>query len=227
MWRRELSWKPWDLSWRAGGLFMVGSMCFALGAFPPYFDRLPAQVVGITFFVGSIFFTSAGLTQLVQVVNDPDSPDPPPTGRRRLWAFHPERTVWWAIVVQIAGMLFFNINTFRAAFVTVTTQDVNRLVWAPDFFGSIAFLIASHLAWWIACGRLWCIRGENADWWIAALNYLGSIFFMLAAIGAYTLPATGSLVDVTWANGGTFFGAVCFFAGAYLLLPSARSAAEA
>lgn len=208
IWHRQLKGSRGDLSRRAGFLFMIGSTCFALGSFPPYYLNLDSWVVGVTFFIGSIFFTSAGLTQLQDVSSGPP--------RRLLQA---ESMVWWAIVVQIVGMLFFNINTFRAAFGDVASDDVNRLIWAPDFFGSIAFLIASHLAWLYVCGKLWCVQRQSADWWIAALNYVGSIFFMLSAFGAFTLPTTGDVVNITWANAGTFLGAVCFFLGAYLLLP--------
>ena len=192
-----------DLSRRAGILFMVGSVCFGLGSLPPYFSNLPARVVGVTFFVGSILFTSAGLTQLQQVREDPG-----------------DRRVRWATVIQLVGMLLFNINTFRAAFVSVPSDEVNELIWAPDFFGSVAFLLASHLAWLAVCDRLWCVRRERAGWWIAALNYLGSIFFMLSAIAAYTLPTTGQVLNIAFVNGGTFVGAVGFFLGGYLLLPA-------
>ena len=60
---------------------------------------------------------------------------------------------------------------------------------------------------------------------MAALNYVGSIFFMLSALGAYTLSTTGDMVNITWVNAGTFVGAVCFFLGAYLLLPRRASSA--
>lgn len=207
IWRRRLKGAPGDLSRRAGILFVVGSACFAVGSFPVYFNNLPAQVVGVTFFIGSIFFTSAGLTQLQDVT----------AGPRRLVQL--DDKVWWATVVQFVGMLFFNVNTFRAAFVDVPTDEVNRLIWAPDFFGSIAFLVASHLAWLAVCGRLWCVRRTSADWWIAALNYVGSIFFMLSAFGAFTLETTGQPVNIALVNVGTFIGAVCFLLGGYLLLP--------
>lgn len=190
------------MSRRAGVLFMIGSTCFALGSIPPYFLNVPAQGVGVTFFVGSVFFTSAGLTQLLQV-----------------WREGGERNVWWAAIVQLIGMLFFNVNTYRAAFVSVSSDEVNQLIWAPDFYGSIAFLVASHLAWLVVCGRLWCVQRERDDWWMAALNYLGSIFFMLSALAAFTLPTTGEVVNLAIVNAGTFFGAVCFFLGAYLLMP--------
>ena len=89
-----------------------------------------------------------------------------------------------------------------------------RLLW---LFGSIAFLIASHLAWQFVCQRLWRVHPEDADWWVSALNYVGSIFFMLSAIAAFTLETTGEVLNLTIVNSGTFLGAVCFFVGAYLL----------
>lgn len=211
VWRRQLQGSRGDLSRRAGLLFIVGSSCFAVGSFPPYFLAASAQVVGVTFFVGSLFFTSAGVTQLQEEARA--------SGR---W-FLVDDKVWWALVVQLIGMAFFNVNTFRAAFVDVATDEVNRLIWAPDFFGSIAFLVASHLAWLAVCGRWWCVRRERADWWMAALNYVGSAFFMLSALGAYTLTTTGDVVNITWVNAGTFLGAICFLLGAYLLLPLRRA----
>lgn len=184
---------------------MVGSACFALGSFPFYFNSFSGRVVGLTFFAGSIFFTSAGITQLVQVRRD-----------------RGDRLVFWATIIQLAGMLFFNINTFRAGFGDVPAGDVNQLVWAPDFYGSVAFLIASHLAWLSVCGRLWRVDRTSADWWVAAVNYIGSIFFMLSAIAAFTIPTTGDVVNITIVNLGTFAGAVCFFLGGFLLLPERR-----
>ncbi len=61
--------------------------------------------------------------------------------------------------------------------------------------------------------------GTIADWWAAALNYVGSIFFMLSAIASFTLTTTGEELNTTIVNSGTFLGAVCFLVGAYVLLP--------
>jgi hypothetical protein len=206
VWRRQLNASTGDPSRRSGILFMIGSSCFALGSVPMYFSNVPGQVVGVTFFVGSIFFTSAGLTQLLEAKGASG-----------------DRLAWWAAVIQLVGMVFFNVNTFRAAFGSVPVGEVNRLIWAPDLFGSVAFLVASHLAWLVVCDRLWCVQRSNDEWWIAALNYLGSIFFMLAALADYTLPTTGDVVNITVVNTGTFLGAVCFFLGAYLLLPQRQA----
>jgi len=207
IWHRHLRGDPCDLARRAGILFIVGSTCFALGSLPPYFLNMSAQAVGVTFFIGSVFFTSAGLTQLLELTRE--------SGRPLLT----HRKIWWALAVQLAGMVFFNVNTFRAAFLDVPSDEVNRLIWAPDFFGSVAFLVASHLAWLVVCGSLWCVRQSSPDWWMAGLNYLGSVFFMLSALGAFFLETTGEVVNITLVNAGTFLGAVCFLLGAYLLLP--------
>jgi hypothetical protein len=56
---------------------------------------------------------------------------------------------------------------------------------------------------------------------------VGSVFFMLSAIGAYVIPRTGYAVDLTLADRGTFAGALCFFIGALLMLTAFRQAAAA
>jgi hypothetical protein len=225
-WRRELAWNPRDLGWRIAALFMVGSLLFALGSFPLYWGLVDARVVGLTFFVGSLFFTAAGYSTFYQVINSTESSGRDAAAGPRFWAWRPRGMAWWSAFVQLVGTLFFNLNTFDAMLTTRTVEQTNRLVWAPDFFGSIAFLVASHLAWLMVCQRLWCVRREDADWWIAGLNYLGSIFFMASAIAAFTLPTSGEVVNITVVNVGTFLGAVCFFVGAYLLLPPAKGARE-
>ena len=188
---------------------MVGSFLFALGSFPFYAQFVDPGTVGITFVVGSVFFTERG--QPLQLRSSYGSED---------------RRLVWAAAVQLVGTILFNLNTVDAMFESLDTEQTNRLVWAPDMFGSAAFLIASHLAWLAVCRRIWCVHRDDADWWVAALNYIGSIFFMLSAIASFTLTTTGQTVNTTIVNTGTFLGAVCFFVGAYLLLP-ARAEARA
>jgi hypothetical protein len=206
-WRRRLGGGAGTLGWWVAWLFMVGSFLFGLGSFPPYGQTVDPTVVGVTFVIGSVFFTSAATGQLVQTVRD--------DGERRLV---------WACGVQLVGTLFFNVNTVHALLDSTDTDAINRLVWAPDFFGSIAFLVASHLAWIVACGALWAVHDDDADWWAAALNYVGSIFFMLSALASFTLETTGEELNTTIVNTGTFGGAVCFLVGAYVLLPPASGA---
>ncbi len=210
-WRRQIGWHPRLLDWRVAALFMVGSFLFGLGSFPLYAQRVDPGTVGVTFVAGSVFFTAAAASQLLQTQRAD-----PPDGRLVL-----------ACRVQLVGTILFNLNCVDAMLDSLDTEQTNRLVWAPDFFGSIAFLIASHLAWLAVCHRLWCVRRDDAEWWVAALNYVGSIFFMLSAIGAFTLTTTGEALNTTLINSGTFLGAVCFFAGAYLLLPARAEVALA
>lgn len=210
-WRRQLGGQAGSLGWWVAWLFMIGSTLFALGSFPPYAQGVDPRVDGATFFVGSVFFTSAGACQLAQTVRE-----------------HLDVRLVWAAAVQSVGTLFFNVNTYRALRDAIdNAHEANRLIWAPDFFGSIAFLVASHLAWIVVCRRLWAVRPDDPDWWIAGLNYLGSIWFMASALASFTLTTTGDELNTTITNAGTFLGAVCFLVGAYLLLPAAEEPAAA
>jgi hypothetical protein len=52
-------WAPGAIGWWIGVLFAVGSTCFALGAAPRYVNAVGVAIDGVTFFVGSLFFTAA------------------------------------------------------------------------------------------------------------------------------------------------------------------------
>jgi len=57
------------------------------------------------------------------------------------------------------------------------------------------------------------------SWWIAVLNMLGSVAFMLAAVYAVFLQSSG---EMQWAWGANFFtlvGAAGFFSASYLMIP--------
>jgi hypothetical protein len=186
---------------------MVGSALFALGSFPLYAQTVDPRVVGATFVTGSVFFTGAAIGQLRQTPRDAGS-----------------RVLRRAGAIQVAGTLLFNVNTVDAMIESLDTERTNRLVWAPDLVGSACFLAASWLAWVTVCQGRWCVRRDDAGWWVAALNGIGSVFFMLSALASFTLRTTGDEVNTTVVNSGTFLGAVCFLAGAYLLLPAAADA---
>jgi hypothetical protein len=210
-WRREVRWNAGDLGWRIGALFVVGSFLFALGSFPPYARWIEPGAVAATFALGSVFFTSAGYSQFLQALNEGSS------GFRYI-GFR-NTLLWWATAVQLAGTIFFNISTFGALVSGLDPQQENRLVWAPDIFGSMAFLVASALAWAALVGFGWTIRRADSEWWVNLLNGIGSIFFMVSAIAALVLPTTGEVWNIALVNLGTFVGAVCFLAGGYLLWP--------
>jgi hypothetical protein len=193
-------WAPRSRAWCVGVLFMIGSACFALGSVPAYVDAVGTAADGVTYFVGSIFFTSAAFLQM-----------------REGW--NVSSVDRWAGGIQFVGTIFFNFSTGHALVTNLTAAEADRTIWRPDALGSICFLVASELAVY-ALGRGWVPWCPGArSWWIASLNMVGSIAFGVSAVASYVIVDTGVLRNAERANLGTFIGAVCFFAGALLLLP--------
>ena len=146
--------------------------------------------------------------------------------RVRFLAWLPRDKGWLAAATQFPGTLFFNGTTFWAITVALDNSQYDKVVWRPDFYGSILFLVSSAFAI-LALGRIRTWRPREAAWWVAWLNMIGSIAFMASAIGAFVIPRTDSAVDLTIADRGTLVGAVCFFVGALLAIPAWRQAGEA
>lgn len=196
--RRRLRREAWG--------FAVGSLCFLVGALPPYAAWVGAVGANLTFFVGSILFTSAALIQLSLSGRRPPRGD---TNRA-------DRADWWAAAVQFAGTLLFNISTFAALAAAIARPEAVGIGWRPDAWGSLAFLVSSTLAV-VATkdrGRLW--DPDARTWHGTWLNLAGSVAFGASAVGAYVLPSTGDLLSEYWANLGTMLGAVCFLVAALL-----------
>jgi YrhK-like protein len=185
--------------WWTGALFAAGSVCFAVASFASQWASAPRPTIGVTFFVGSIAFTSASYLQLTTA-----------TGRDRL-----------AALVQLAGTLFFNVSTFEGMQHGFDARETDLRVWSPDAFGSVCFLVASELALASVCHAWACWRKGSRDWQIAALNMLGSVAFGVAAVTSLVEPSTSEPVSAAVANAGTTFGALCFLAGALLMLRGA------
>ncbi|MHA7135199.1 hypothetical protein [Oerskovia turbata] len=186
--------------------FVVGSLCFLVGALPPYADAVGPVVVGVTFCVGSVFFTFAATVQLSL------------SGRRvpRRGASPADRWDWWSAAVQLVGTVFFNISTAAALGAAVADPSVLGAGWRPDAYGSVAFLASSAFAV-VATrdrGSLWDLDART--WHGTWLNMAGSVFFAASAVGAYVVPQTHSLVSAYWANLGTLLGALCFLVAALL-----------
>ncbi len=180
-------------------LFMVGSACFALGAFQPFASAVAPNLVVAVFFVGSLFFTSAAMLQYLQTTGG------------KLWSWQPSDLAWAAAGIQLIGTLWFNVNTAAARLTGLDAQQENLRVWTPDYIGSVCFLVASLLAVRTLTRPPW---RAGRPWRVAGLNLLGSVFFMAAAIAAYVLPDTGDLLDASVANSGTLLGALCFLVAA-------------
>ena len=187
-------------------LFIVGSALFALGAVPFYAEGVGLEVTAATFFLGSLFFTSAALLQYREAA-----------GGYLVWA--PHDLAWLACAVQLAGTLWFNWSTGNAIRHNLTVVMSEERVWRPDALGSIAFLVASAIAWIDAARADADGQPKSRDWWIGAVNMGGSIAFGVSAVAAFIVPSTDEVWHAELSNLGTFAGALCFLVGAVMLLP--------
>lgn len=215
------------LNWWIGILFALGSSLFALGGvlvlFPVLAQRwsLDLTAVNTVFFAGSIPFTTAAYLQLFQAANVTPSGPAPASGRRReAWlGWRPGDLGWLACALQFAGTLLFNLNTWDARATGLDWLQQDMLVWSPDMVGSGLFLAAGYLAfietsvatgWW---------RPDRLSWWVAAVNLVGCVAFVISAVLAFVPVAAADpawLVAATWF---TVIGAAAFGVGALLLLP--------
>ncbi len=186
--------------------FAAGSVCFLVGALPPYADAAGPVVVGVTFLVGSLLFTDAALVQLAL-----SGRRPPVRGTRPA-----DRWDWWSAAVQLVGTVCFNVSTAAALVAAVAEPSRVGAGWRPDAYGSAAFLLSSALALVATSdrGELW--DTDARTWHGTWLTMLGSLAFAASAVGAYVVPATGTYVSAAWSTAGTIVGAVCFLAAALL-----------
>jgi hypothetical protein len=193
--------------------FALGSTCFLVGPFPGYVQLVGESADAITFFVGSILFTLGGALQSWLAWLQWRSPGG-------------GRAAWWAAIIQSAGTLFFNVTTYQAMHTALTSSEYDRLVWRPDWRGSICFLVSGTIAYVDSPRRgrhRWRpVRGETG-WWQPAVNLLGCIFFGISAVAGYVVPSTGSMLDLAAANWNTSLGAACFLACALDTLRTGRS----
>ena len=195
---------------RMAWAFAIGSSCFLIGPFPGYQQLVGPEAAAVTFFVGSIFFTAGGALQSVLAWADRGQD---PQGR----------AAWWVAIVQSAGTLFFNVTTFRALSVTLSNPQYDRLVWRPDAFGSICFLVSGAIAYRVSDRHGLMPSRSGPGWWQPAVNLLGCVFFGISAVAGYLVPSTGSMVGLAASNWNTALGAACFLACALgALRPTGR-----
>src|SRR4249920_2410350 len=122
--------------------FALGSTCFLIAPFPGYAELVGDSTDAITFFIGSILFTAGGGLQS--------------------WLAWSERhssggggAAWWAAIIQSAGTLFFNVTTYQAMHTALTSPEYNKLVWRPDWRGSICFLVSGAIAYRASARHGW------------------------------------------------------------------------
>lgn len=189
--------------WMAA-LFALGSVCFVVGPFPGYAQWVGAHADAVTFFAGSLLFTGGAALQAAIAFPERHGAVPGDDGR----------AAWRAAAVQLAGTLFFNLSTAHAVRTSLTDSSYDRVVWRPDAFGSICFLISGAIAYRAAAGR-----AEREP----AINLLGCVLFAIAAVAGYVVPTHGSPLALAAANVTTTLGALCFLTCAVDTLRTGRT----
>ena len=110
--------------------------------------------------------------------------------------------------------------------VALTSSEYDKLVWRPDWRGSICFLVSGAIAY-VASPRHrwhgWLPVRRSEGWWQPAVNLLGCVFFGISAVAGYVVPSTGSMVDLAASNWNTSLGAACFLACALDTLRSGHA----
>jgi hypothetical protein len=183
--------RPLSERWVAAG-FAIGSVCFFVGPFPGFVQLVGARADAWVFFAGSLFFTAAAALELVHASTHAN-------GRRD--------GTWWSAAIQFAGTLFFNLSTGDVLISGLDALQEDKLIWAPDAFGSACFLASGIIGY----------RVSDRPRTMAAINLAGCVFFAIAAVASYIVPDSGSTLDLAAANWNTCLGALCFFAGALML----------
>jgi len=214
-----------DLNQWIGAIFALGAALFAaasgLSLMPQIAQHLALNDADISalFFAGSIPFTTAAYLQLVQAANAPVW-EHPATGKKKLnwFGWRPRDIGWLSCVLQFAGTLLFNINTFDGMRTDLTWVEIDLLVWVPNLTGSLLFLSSGYLAFVEVCHRHLAWLPGSLNWWITLLNLGGCVAFMIAAIYSFTLPGGEVVTDTNIAIAFTLAGALGFLSGSLLML---------
>ena len=188
-------------------LFVIGSSLFAIGTAPGLAMLCYPDATNLLCFMGSWFFTSAALIQLL--LSRPSM--------SRTWNMPSTRAECLSSAIQLFGTLNFNLSTGAMLWAQrVTTR--RHLVWWPDAAGSAAFLVSGALGVVAVILTVGLVRVKSRLWLAACTSMIGSIAFGASAIGAF-ITKTGSTEDAQLAQLGTFGGALCFLIAALLRLP--------
>jgi hypothetical protein len=183
-------------------------------------DHFSSFASNLTYFTGSIFFTSAAYGQLLQAVNANIAQLPNMREKQKSWH-------WWArgfirspgflsAASQFIGTVLFNLNTFDAMQNFHSPADEHFFIWVPNMTGSLLFLVSSFFAWIEIYRDDYIKRFVTVTWWVVWFNIIGSLLFFFSALYGYVNPFTGAVPDGSLSVTFTLWGAVCFYLGAHL-----------
>lgn len=222
-------WQTARYNWIMGLVFVIGSSLFMLGSamalFPALVKDLPGWTTNVTFFMGSIPFTTAGYLQLFQAAN---SDERYTSGKVRpaLFGWDLKSPGWLSSSTQFVGTVAFNFNTFDAINTPKGWVAQDIVIWVPGMIGSILFLVSAYLAYIETSHAHFPHPRREIAWWIVAINLLGCIAFMIASTIAYTPQHAWPAWVMNASNANLWFGAFCFALAAALSMREARHAAH-
>jgi hypothetical protein len=196
-------------------LFVVGSSLFALATAPGFAKVGGAGASNLLCFIGSWFFTSAALIQLL--LSRPSM--------SRSWETPSVRLECLSAVIQLIGTVRFNVST-GAALWAHRIPGRRDFVWWPDATGSVSFLVSGALGVVAVTLAVGIVALKSREWLAAWTNMIGSLAFGVSAAGAF-ITSNGVTDDALLANMGTFVGALCFLSAALLVMPKRVSPSPA
>jgi hypothetical protein len=220
-------WMVHKINWWIGSLFALGSALFVLGSvlslWPGFAQiwQLSAEDVNLIYFFGSIPFTTAAYLQLHQAAqSERTAIHQRDKNIKSHWiGWYPSSVGWLSAATQFLGTLLFNVSTYDAQLPHLDRLQQDQIIWAPDFAGSVLFLISGYLAYIEFGHSYWVWNPARLSWWVVTINLLGCIAFMVSAFFAFIPSAPSSLDDVTVSVSFTLAGGVFFLGGSLLMLP--------
>jgi hypothetical protein len=93
----------------------------------------------------------------------------------------------------------------------LSVAQQERIIWAPDLLDAVCFVTASSLFFTLSYPIQQRQENRVSARFLATLNIIGSAFFVISALGTYSVPITDESIYPKVANPGTFIGAPIFF----------------
>lgn len=217
---------PHRLAWWVAVNFIVGSALFTLGAsgalFSEFFAGEGSLAANVSYFTGALLFTVGIYLQLLEGLNSGDyiGLKRPYNPRGFTWfAWRPRRLEFIAPFILLVGSLLFNVETSLALGSTFGWFSLPTLIGLVSFTGAVGFVVSTYLQLVEVCHSYLGFRPREISWWVAVLNLVGSVGFLVGATFGFDVPGLSSPQESLVTQIGFLTGSALFLAGSYLLLP--------
>ena len=131
-------------------------------------DAVGARPDAVTFFIGSLFFTSAGFLQYREAVDA--APGPPGYAHRKVFVSYTSArsTGWLATGVQSITLIEFSTSAHSSPSGRPSALRRHSIMFGArtSSVKTSCFLVASALAWFEACHGWAAWRPRSLAWWI-------------------------------------------------------------